>query len=375
MFVRFAYIWFMLMVMATTIFIIYASIIPKRTYSPPHNLEIIPIEESDASDEYIHSRIRSERPNLANSLEHIINSRGQKLHVRSYWPTEGPTKSIVFFFHGYAGHQNRPTQAYIARELNAQKIACVMFDFHGHGYSDGHRGRIAQYSDLIDDAISVLAAVYMPTPYPSNQANLRIPSIAQQLPFFISGFSMGGATAIATSIAISSDKRYTKIKQKFRGMILAAPMIQVRDVSTIIKTSLKMPIQTIFDKVPFDVSSHVNIHDIWRPYYGDYVISDSYPKNPAGLTYADAPWITTAQSILQFTESMPELLPQVDCPFIVLHDPKDSITNVDGSYALMKEASSKHKHMVSMHGAKHDLVANRTHMFIHRVIEWMRGFE
>jgi len=370
------YIWFMVMLVATTILIIKASITPKRTfYSPPANIEVIPLEQADASDDYILAILRSERPNLPNSLEYVTNSRGQKLHVRTYWPSEGPAKSILFFFHGYAGHQNRPTQAYIARELNAQKIACVMFDFHGHGYSEGDRGRVTQYSDLIDDAMSVLSAVYMPTPYPSESANLRIPSIAQQLPFFISGFSMGGATAIAASHAISQDKRYTKIKQKFRGMILAAPMIQVKDVSTIIKTSLKMPLQIIWDKVPFDVSSCVNIHDIWRPYYGDYVISDSYPKNPTGLTYDDAPWITTAQSILQFTETMHTLLPQVDCPFIVLHDPEDTITKIDGSYQLMEESSSTKKHMVSMPGAKHDLIANRTHRFIHRVIEWMRGFE
>ena len=367
------YIWFIVILAAISTILMNASITPKRTfYSPPANIEVIPLEQNDASDEYIQSRIRSERPNLPNSLEYVTNSRGQKLHVRTYWPSEGQAKSILFFFHGYAGHHNRPTQAYIARELNAQKIACVMFDFHGHGYSDGDRGRVAQYSDLIDDAMSVVTAVYMPTPYPSESANLRIPSIAQQLPFFISGFSMGGATAIYTSTAISQDNRYTKIKQKFSGMILAAPMIQVRDVSTIIKTSLKMPLQTIFDKVPFDLSSRVNIHDIWRPYYGDYVISDSYPKNPAGLTYDDAPWITTAQSILQFTESMPTLLPQVDCPFIVFHDPEDTITKIDGSYALMEESSSKRKHMVTMPGAKHDLVANRTHRFIHRVIEWMQ---
>ena len=370
------HVWIMVIVMAAAIFIINASITPKRAYnSPIANVEIISAENHDASDEYIQSRISSTHPNLPNSLEYITNSRGQKLHVRTYWPAERSVKFIVVSLHGHAGHGNRPTHSYIARELNAHNIAYVTLDFHGHGYSEGDRCRIAKYADLIDDVMSLLTAIYMPTPYPSESTRIRIPSIAQQLPFFICGLSMGGAAALATSNTIRDDVRYTKIHQKFRGLILAAPMIQIKDVSPFLKTALTLPLQKIMDKVPFDVSQYVNNDDIWRPHYSDYVNADSYPKNPQGLTFYGIPWVTTLQSLLNFVEDMPTILPRIDCPFIVLHDPHDAITKIDGSYELMEESASKHKHMVMMLGSKHDLIANRTHSFIHRVIEWMQGIE
>lgn len=335
-------------------------------------LEIIPAEEYDASDEYIQSLIASAHPNLPNSLEYVTNSRGQKLHIRTYWPCEGSVKYIVVALHGHAGHSSRPTHAYIARELNAHNIAYVTLDFHGHGYSEGDRCRIVQYHDLIDDVMSLLSAIYMPTHYPTDSIRIRIPSIAQQLPFFICGLSMGGATALAVSNTIRDDSRYVKIHQQFRGLILAAPMIQIAGVSPVIKTTMELPLQRIMDKIPIDVSQYVNNDDIWRPHYSDYVNQDSYPKNSQGLTFHGVPWVTTLQSLVQFVEDMPAILPKIDCPFIVLHDPHDIITKIDGSYALMTESTSTHKHMVSMLGAKHDLMANRTHRFIHRVIDWMR---
>ena len=364
--------WITFIVVAISMVILHAT--PKPTsYSPPVNLEFFPAEEHDASDEYIQTCIRADHPNLPNSLEYVTNSRGQKLHVRTYWPSDRTAKYIVVSLHGHAGHSNRPTHAYIARELNAHKIAYITLDFHGHGYSEGDRCRIVQYHDLIDDVMSLLAAIYMPTPYPSDSTHIRVPSTAHQLPFFICGLSMGGATALATAHRMrNDDDKYLKIRQQFRGLILAAPMIHIASSSPLLKTALTMPLHKIMDKVPFDISCYVKNEDIWRPHYIDYVNEDIYPQ---GLTFHGIPWISTMQSLMQFTEAMPTILPQIDCPFIVLHDPEDTITKIDGSYALMEQSASTHKHMVSMPGAKHDLIANQTHRFIYRVIEWMRGIE
>jgi alpha-beta hydrolase superfamily lysophospholipase len=359
-----------MIVVAISTAILNASITPKHiSYTPPVNLETIPEEEHDASDEYIQSCIQSDQPNLPNSLEYVTNSRGQKLHVRTYWPSGGAAKYIVVSLHGHAGHSNRPTHAYIARELNAQQIAYITLDFHGHGYSDGARCRIVQYQDLIDDVLSLLVAIYMPTPYPSDSTHIRVPSTANQLPFFICGLSMGGATALAVANIIRSDDKYVKIRQQFRGLILAAPMIQIASVSPFLKTVLSCPLHKIIDKVPFDISCYVKNEDIWRPHYIDYVTMDTYPQ---GLTFNGVPWISTLQSLMNFTVDMPTILPKIDCPFIVFHDPADTITQITGSYRLMEKAASSNKQMVLMLDAKHDLIANRAHSFIHRAIQWIR---
>lgn len=76
-----------------------------------------------------------ELKNMEESTEFFYNARGQKLHVRSYWP-ENP-KAIVIFLHGFAGHANRPIHGPISTEMVQNDYAYLTFDFHGHGYSEG----------------------------------------------------------------------------------------------------------------------------------------------------------------------------------------------------------------------------------------------
>lgn len=340
---------------------------PKPT-TPHCFTEIIPSykDDKDLAYPYITGKLDSHHPNLPNSLEYVTNSRGQRIHLRTYWPTENPVKSVVFFLHGYSGHTNGPPISYLAKELNAQQIACVMLDFHGHGYSDGERGLVTDYRHLIDDAAAVIEAVYSPSP--STHRHLRIPSIAQQHPFFVCGFSMGGATAMAISHMLTdpTNQQFTKFRHHFRGTILAAPMIDV-EISPLVRMSLKSPMAQMMNKLPFEISTYVNTSDIWaNRRYVEYIETDP-------LTYWNVPWIKSIQSAFEFTDTIDELLPKISYPFIVFHDPADTITQITGSYRLMEKAASSNKQMVLMLDAKHDLIANRAHSFIHRAIQWIRG--
>ena len=351
--------------------ILTASIYLAQSYTKPTGphcfTEIIPFckNDKDLAYPYITSKLVSHHPNLPNSLEYVTNSRGQKVHVRTYWPTGAPVKSIVFFLHGYSGHSNGPPISYIAKEFNAQQIACVMLDFHGHGYSDGERGLVTDYRDLIDDTAAVIEAVYSPSP--SHDRHLRIPSIAQQYPFFVCGFSMGGATAMAVSYMLTdpTNTQFAKFRHHFRGTILAAPMIEV-EISQLSRWSLKSPMAQMLDKLPFEISTYVNTSDIWsNRRYVEYIETDP-------LTYWNVPWIKSIQSAFEFTDAIHELIPKISYPFIVFHDPDDTITKITGSYRLMEDAASSNKQMVLLLGGKHDVIANRAHSFVHRAIQWIR---
>jgi len=107
--------------------------------------------------------------NSPESEEFVINSRGQKLHVRSSWPstrseTKRDPRGLVVFLHGYASHINRPTHVYLAEKYNAQGMAYVGLDFHGHGYScydqREERALVTDYEHLIDDVFSLLKAIF-----------------------------------------------------------------------------------------------------------------------------------------------------------------------------------------------------------------------
>ena len=97
-------------------------------------------------------------PTLTRSGEYVTNSRGQRLHLRTAQASSA--KGLILYVHGIGAHCSRPNTKYFSSffttKLNYHYAA---FDFHGHGYSEGERGFINTYDDLLDDLSSVLSAL------------------------------------------------------------------------------------------------------------------------------------------------------------------------------------------------------------------------
>ena len=151
--------------------------------------------------------------NLPKTDEYIINNRGQRLHVHSYWPNHS-CKSLVIFCHGYASHINRPIHGYISKQYNDNDIGYITIDISGHGYSDGIKGYVDNYSDAIDDILSLLISLYSPTTTSNATAtsNLQRSGLGQ-LPFYFMGHSMGGAISINIANILSNPNDYYNISQ------------------------------------------------------------------------------------------------------------------------------------------------------------------
>lgn len=139
--------------------------------------------------------------NLADSNEFVFNSNEQKLHVRSYWPndaTDVPPTAAIIFLHGYNSHSCRPVHTFMAEGFVKQKgYVYITLDFHGHGRSDGLKGFIGNFVDLVDDVVSVLSALYAG---PNETSYFRIKKpLSNNIPFYLMGHSMGGTVALLTS--------------------------------------------------------------------------------------------------------------------------------------------------------------------------------
>lgn len=145
--------------------------------------------------------------NLAQSEEYVTNSRGQQLHVRTSWPAYSKLRGLVIFLHGFGSHANRPLQRHLSQSFNSMGLAYAMFDFHGHGYSEGERALVYSPDDLVDDVLCLLKAIYADEKNEKRRVahkyflNNHAPS---DIPFFLLGHSMGGGVAIITGLRLKA---------------------------------------------------------------------------------------------------------------------------------------------------------------------------
>jgi len=65
------------------------------------------------------------------------------------WPSNDRPEAVVAFVHGYGDHCRRYDEWFSL--LTARNIAVLTFDFRGHGRSQGKRGVIRRFDDLLKD--------------------------------------------------------------------------------------------------------------------------------------------------------------------------------------------------------------------------------
>lgn len=112
-------------------------------------------------------------PTAAINPPNLKTADGLALHTRC-WPAAEP-HAIVVLTHGFGEHCGRYEG--LAQALNAAGYSLFAYDLRGHGLSEGPRGFVAGYSELLDDQERIIAAAQW-----ENAA----------LPLFLFGHSMGG---------------------------------------------------------------------------------------------------------------------------------------------------------------------------------------
>jgi alpha-beta hydrolase superfamily lysophospholipase len=119
-----------------------------------------------------------EVPVIRRTESHFAAGKGRSLFRRAWLPPE-PQRLLVLV-HGYAEHSGR--YEHVGAWLAARGCAVHAYDHQGHGRSDGVRGHVRRFSDLLDDLELFLARVRDEQP---------------GLPAFLVGHSMGGLVVAA----------------------------------------------------------------------------------------------------------------------------------------------------------------------------------
>ena len=296
--------------------------------------------------------------NLKKSEEFCINSRGQKIHVRSYLPSSEP-QALLIFSHGYSAHINRPVYPIIGRELNNDNIGFITFDFHGHGYSEGLKALVQNYRDLIDDYLCVLQALY------NNDSNNKSHLLRNgfKCPFFLFGQSMGGTVSMILSQQIYENS--SLISSQYLGSIILCPAIDIKAPPSPILFLLEYLIVPLFPETSApSFMTNVGQPDLtWiDKTFIKYIENDGYPKNPNGLGFSDTVRFRTGYSMIKMTEYVSDNLDKMAFPFVILHDPEDKVTAVTGSKRFMIQSVTKteDKEFIPFIDARHDLIHNVT---------------
>ncbi|MGO9752611.1 MAG: lysophospholipase [Solirubrobacteraceae bacterium] len=137
---------------------------------------------------------------MKESGEGTLTGVGTGRIVWRYWEPQDAPLAVVVIAHGFGEHSGRYAQ--VAQRLTGEGHAVYALDHHGHGRSDGPRGRVSVDDAAEDlDRLSVVAAGRHPAH-----------------PLFLLGHSMGGAVALRCAM---------RHQDRLAGLILTSPLAQV----------------------------------------------------------------------------------------------------------------------------------------------------
>jgi alpha-beta hydrolase superfamily lysophospholipase len=276
----------------------------------------------------------------------------------------------------------------VATELAKAGFVYVTLDFHGHGYSEGSRGLVADPLHLVDDVISALSVLYAAggtTPDGSGRRSLA------ELPLYVMGHSMGGGTALlACNILQHGADAVTPLPPSFtdnlalfesticpafRGAILVCPVVDM-GVSPTIRDWVVGSLAWLLPQgsVPtWMMNENDSNHLVWASRrYRTYIHADGFPYNPAGLSFGGNIYFRTLSTVLNLSKRVLATLPQATFPFVVFHDEDgDIVVPAAGSARLLREAPATSKTLEPVPGGLHDILANRVVHFTTKTLDWL----
>ncbi|CAH1270034.1 MGLL [Branchiostoma lanceolatum] len=258
------------------------------------------------------------------TVPHIVNSDGQYLYCRTWEPTlqaGQKLRALLFLSHGRGSHCG-VLGPILAQLLNSHGFLVFSHDHVGHGQSEGERLYVENFDILARDILQHVDVM-----------RARYPDV----PIFVLGHSMGGCAAITASC---------RRPGQFAGMVLTSPAIDNSCTSSYLYWALALALYKI----------HPNMELPWSP--SELTKDDEKIKmlleDP--LKSGSAKTMRLAMPILYAMVATQSLLPEFDCPFLVMHGKDDKIADVSGSWKLYHQARSRDKEIKVYPNCRHVLL-------------------
>ncbi|TSC23550.1 lysophospholipase [Corallococcus sp. Z5C101001] len=247
-------------------------------------------------------------------------SDGMCLSSVRWEPAQPPVRGVVVLIHGLRDYSDRYGR--LAEALQLQGFAVVAQDHRGHGHSGGDRQRIESMQQLVDDVDGVV-----------QDARARHPGV----PVVVFGHSMGGLIATHYALQHASD---------VSGLILSGAGVVLPPGVSGFDTRLAKIFGTILPGLPAqDLDSQMFLHDgpEKERFLADPLIT--HEKLPA----------RSAKALIAGIEALDGKFQDLKLPLLVVHGGEDVITSIEGSRALVAQATSADKRLIIYEGQRHDL--------------------
>jgi acylglycerol lipase len=262
--------------------------------------------------------------------------RNRRIVWRGWSPdSDQPLSGVVTIAHGYGEHGGR--YEHVAARLVADGYAVYAPDHHGHGRSEGKRGRIslaAAVSDL-DTMIVMISQGRHP-----------------DLPQFLLGHSMGGAIALRYAMAH---------QERLNGLVLSAPLAAVDGGS-----GLKLLARVLGTVLPFVPVSKIDPRLVSR----SQAVVDDYIADP--LNYHGAISAAVAREFVVHAESLPADVKQITLATLLMWGTADKLCPPRGAEMVAANIGSKDLTTKSWPGLFHEIMneAERDQV-IDEILSWL----
>lgn len=312
--------------------------------------------------------------NIPQSQEFVVGKRG-KIHIRTTWP-KGDVRGVVFYVHGYNSHISRPAHRHISAVLASGGFGYCGIDLYGHGYSDGSRGVVDAPVNIVESVVEAISAIYANSTSSINcSINFQRTKIQPETPLFLVGQSMGGAVVTLVAKTLNDHVGHIVVK----GIILLCPAIGIPPPPLVVRFILDNLIVPLFpqDSVPSWMSSSLADDATWsNEHYIRYIKHDRSSENPSALCWGKSIRFESAAHILQLSESASKILPTVELPILIFHDPDDKVVHYSCSENVIASTKSllHNKKIINVENGLHDLISNKTGFIASQINNWLDNF-
>ena len=238
-----------------------------------------------------------ERRVVRRSNSTFVMPDGTRLFRRSWLPRQ-PLRKLALV-HGFAEHSGR--YDHVGAWFAARDFAVHGYDHRGHGRSDGARGHVDSFSQLLDDLESFLDQVRRESP---------------ELPLVLMGHSLGGLV-VATLLV--------ERKPDLLGAVISAPPLELGPGVSRLRLRLASTLRRFAPRLR--LRAGIDSRDLSR----DPEVVRGYDDDPLVFKHATASFGAEALDAVTRTSRAGM---QVQTPLLLLHGEADRVCPPRGSRAF-----------------------------------------
>ena len=253
-------------------------------------------------------------------------------------------RAVVGILHGYADYSAR--YAHVMDAWAERGITSVAIDMRGHGRAEGKRGHCERFSDYLDDAAELAAAVRAHAP---------------GTPAVLFGHSFGGLVASSVAIAQSDAGAGSGL---WRALALSSPFFGVAMQVPPIKIVAGRVMSRIFPA--FAQASGLRGAQMTH----DEALTREYDNDPVSFKTVTARWFTETSAA---QDAAIAAAPRLRMPLYVVVGAADSVVSVPRARRFFDAAGSADKTWDARPGLFHEVLNEPSagRQIADRLAEWI----